>query len=124
MKWFAVSTIAMLIFACGSPQPETDPAINIPGDAIDAIATPNLTAGVDLAEQSACRANMQTASTSIIMVQAQSGSLPQTLGEALSVPISCPDGGSYTFTVEGDSWRLECPANQSHGHIVDGLSSW
>ena len=123
MKWFAVLASALLLFACGSPQPETDPAINIPGDAIQAIATPDLTSGINLAEQNACRANMQTASASITMVQAQTGAVPATLGEALNVPI-CPDGGSYIYTVEGDSWRLECPSHPSHGFIESGRASW
>ncbi len=124
MKWFTVAASIMLFAGCGSPQPETDPAINIPGDAIQAIATPDLTSGIDLAEQNACRANMQTVSASITMVQAQTGTVPATLEEALSVPVSCPEGGSYTYTVEGDSWRLECPAHPSHGYIESGRASW
>lgn len=115
--------LIMLVLACGE-KPETDPAINIPGDAIQAIATPDLTSGINLAEQNACRVNMQTASASIAMVQAQTGEIPQTLGEALSIPISCSEGGSYTYTVEGDSWKLECPAHPSHGCIEDGRASW
>ncbi|PIE53568.1 hypothetical protein CSA37_00995 [Candidatus Fermentibacteria bacterium] len=123
MKHLAVFALLLLLLGCGE-KPDTDPAINIPEDEIENAAVPDLDAGVDLARQNACRANLQTASTQVIMYISQHEGPPETLDEALSVPISCPEGGSYQYIADRDSWKIQCPAAHSHGYIENGLTSW
>lgn len=118
----ALFILLILLVGCGN-QPETDPAINIPADEVRGSA-PDLTAGIDRANQEVCRANMQTAASSIAMYFAQNGELPATLEEATGVPMFCPDGGEYTFTAEDGSWRVECPGEPSHGAVEDGIPIW
>lgn len=127
MKYYAVLSLVLLVAGCGN-QPETDPAINIPAEEVTPevappdVNTPNLTAGIDLAKQNACRANMHTIAASITMYQAQHGELPSTLTEV--VPATCPEAGAYGYTVDGQNWKLECQAVPSHGFIENGNASW
>lgn len=124
MKLLLPALLLVFLLGCGNNQPETDPAINIPASAIETAGAPDLTAGIDLANQEVCRVNMQTASSNIVMYQAQNGTLPGSLGEASSIPAACPGGGVLEYTAEGSSWRIECPANPSHGFIENGVRSW
>ncbi|MCD4707858.1 MAG: hypothetical protein K8S62_08980 [Candidatus Sabulitectum sp.] len=129
MKYFAAFSLILLMTGCGGAQPETDPAINIPAgevtpeEDVSDVNVPNLTAGIDLANQSACRANMHAIAASVVMYQAQNGLLPATLAE-VGVPAICPDAGAYRYTVDGQSWTLDCPANPTHGSIANGVSNW
>ncbi len=124
MKYFAVFSLILLMAGCGGAQPETDPAINIPAEeAMPDASAPDLTAGIDLANQNVCRANMYALAASIAMYQSQNGELPATLEEA-TVSAACPDAGAYRYVVDGQSWRLECQAEPSHGFIENGNSSW
>lgn len=122
MKSLLVLSLFLLIAACGSPQPETDPAINISIEDItpSGVNAPNLTAGIDMANQNVCRANMLTAAASITLYKTQHSELPSSVAGYGS----CPDGGSYEYLIEGQSWTLKCPANPSHGYIIDGTDSW
>lgn len=127
MKYLFLFSFVLLVVSCGNPQPETDPAINIPveesaTEIISNIPTPNLMGGINLANQNVCRANMQSLATSIVMHQAQHGELPATLEEVGSA--ICPDGGAYRYVVSGQSWTIDCPASPSHGSITDGAGSW
>ncbi len=125
MKYMLVLSLFLLIAACGSPQPETDPAINIsaediaPGTA-SGVNIPNFNAPIDLTKQNVCRTNMQSAAAFIVMYQAQHSELPSVFEEALS----CPEAGTYEYSVEGNSWTISCPAHPSHGSITDGTKSW
>ncbi len=130
MKIFTVFVLALafLVIGCGNPQPETDPAINIPAGEIildDTTATtnaPSLTRGINLANQNVCRANMQAASAAVTMYQAQNSELPASIEEvAFAV---CPEAGSYNYTVNGSSWKVECPCEPSHGFVENGNASW
>lgn len=125
MKYLVVLAFVLFWAGCGGSQPETDPAINIPveEEAIGEVNVPDLNAPINLANENVCHVNMQTAATSIVMYQAQHGNIPATLAEAGAVSV-CPEGGSYIYTVEGQSWKLECAATPSHGFIENGSSSW
>ncbi len=130
MKYFAFLVLAVLVTGCGgNSQPETDPAINSPSgetaleNTPSGFTTTNLTGGINRANQEVCRTNMLTAAASISMYQAQYGSPPETLAEA-GVHAVCPEAGTFRYTVDGQSWALDCPANPSHGSIRDGVSSW
>jgi hypothetical protein len=125
MKFYAVLSVLVLLTGCGGgPEPETDPAINIPaGEIIDGIRTPDLTAGIDRANEEVCRVNMQTAAGCVVLYQAQSGLLPATLTEA-GVSAVCPDAGQYRYTPNGSNWKLECPATPSHGFVENSDPSW
>ncbi len=123
MKYFIIPLLIVLMSGCGSSQPETDPAINIPVDeVISGIAVPDLGAGIDLADQNVCRVNMLAVSTSITMYQVQHGELPSSLEEISRS--GCPDAGAYRYTLTGQSWKLECLAVPSHGFIENGNTSW
>lgn len=131
MKYLAVLALIILVAGCGgNSQPETDPAINIPleqdaGEITDSgVNAPNLTAGIDIAEQSACRANMHAIAASIAMYQVEHGALPSTLEEVMGVAPVCPDGGNYQLVIEDNSWTVSCSAEPSHGSITDGINSW
>ncbi len=126
MKYLLVFSLFLLIAACGSPQPETDPAINISAEDIapDTVASgvniPNFNAPIDLTKQNVCRTNMQTAAATVTMYQIENSELPHTYDG----PLSCPEAGTYEYAVEGNSWTLKCPANPPHGSITDGTTSW
>ncbi len=123
MKYFTVLFLIVLMAGCGGSQPETDPAINIPADEIlSGVNAPNLTAGIDLANQNVCRTNMLAISSAISMYQVQHGELPSSLEEVGSS--ICPDGGSYRYTVSGQNWTVNCPASPAHGSVSNGTSSW
>lgn len=124
MKCLLALSLFLLLIGCGGNQPQTDPAINISAEEIETVNAPDLTAGIDRANQEVCRTNMQMAASNIVMYQAQNGTLPGSLSEASSVPARCPEGGEYIYTVENGSWKLECPANPSHGFIENGTASW
>jgi len=123
MKYTLLAVLFLLLTGCGD-RSETDAGANIPSDSSRTVSAPDITAGIDMANQEVCRANMQTASSSIIMIQAQTSSLPLSLDEAVSIPSGCPEHGRYVYTVDGNSWRLECPGSPSHGYIQDGQTSW
>lgn len=130
MKYFAVLSLVLLMAGCGNPQPETDPAINIPAEDVNlevpasGVNVPNLTAGIDLANQNACRANMYAVAASITMYQAQHGELPATIEQAMGGSPICPDAGAYRYTIDGQNWKLECQAVPSHGFIENGGANW
>ena len=124
MKCLLVSFLFLLLIGCGGNQPGTDPAINISAEELETSSAPDLTAGIDRANQEVCRTNMQMAASNIVIYQAQNGTLPGSMGEASSIPVCCPEGGEYTYTVESGNWKLECPAHPSHGFIENGTSSW
>jgi len=125
MKCLAVLSLLALLIGCGGgPEPETDPAINIPAsEIVDGIRTPDLTSGIDRAGEQVCRANMLSASSCIVVYQAQYSQLPTTLLEA-GVSAVCPDGGQYRYTVSSSSWKLECPEVSSHGFVENSITSW
>jgi hypothetical protein len=124
MKCLLASFLFLFLIGCGGKQPETDPSINIPAEEVETVNAPDLTAGIDRANQEVCRTNMQMAASNILMFQAQNAVLPESMGEASSVPVQCPEGGEYIYTVENGSWKIECPANPSHGFIENGTASW
>lgn len=120
MKHATGLMILLFLFAGCGQQPETDPAINIPSSTVN---TPDITSGIETANENVCRANMQTVAAGIMMYQAENGSLPEDLDQ-LSVPAVCPDGGKYLYTVEGSVWQLSCPADPCHGSMVNGTPDW
>lgn len=124
MKCLLASILFLFLLGCGGNQPDTDPAINISAEEVETANAPDLTAGIDRANQEVCRANMQIAASNVVMYQAQNGTLPESMDEASSVPVQCPEGGEYIYTVENGSWKIECPASASHGFIENGTSSW
>ncbi len=127
MKHLFLFSFVLLFVSCGNPQPDTDPAINIPveesaAEIISDIPTPNLTGGINLANQNVCRVNMQSHATSIVIYQAQHGEFPATIEEIGSA--ICPDGGAYRYVLNGQSWTIDCPSSPSHGSITNGACSW
>jgi len=128
MKYFAFLLLAVVVAGCGGNQPDTNPAINIPGEtalenASSGLNVHNLTGGINRVNQEVCRTNMLAASASISMYQAQHGTLPETLAEA-GIYAACPEAGAFRYTVDGQNWTLDCPANPSHGSVSNGASSW
>jgi hypothetical protein len=124
MKCLTAFVLFVFLCGCGGNRPETDPAINISASEVRSGSVPDLTAGIDRANQEVCRANMQIASSSITLYQAQHGILPGSMSEASSVPVRCPEGGEYIYTVENGSWKLECPESPSHGFVENGIPGW
>jgi hypothetical protein len=128
MKYFVFFVLTVLIAGCGGNQPDTDPAINLPGETAmentpSGLHAPNFTGGIDRANQEVCRTNMLIASASISMYQVQHETLPETLAEA-GIYATCPEAGAFRYTVDGQNWTLECPADPSHGSLQNGVSSW
>ncbi|OPX31493.1 MAG: hypothetical protein B1H09_02775 [Gemmatimonadaceae bacterium 4484_173] len=129
MKYFVFFVLAVLVAGCGGNQPDTDPAINLPSgetameNTPSGLNAPNITGGINRANQEVCRTNMLTASASISMYQAQHGTLPETLAEA-GIYAICPEAGEFRYNVDGQNWTLECPADPSHGSVHNGVSSW
>ena len=117
-------TLSLILLGCGGNQPETDPAINIPASEISTANAPDITAGINRANLEVCRTNMQLAATNIAMYQAQNGTLPESMEEASSTAVRCPDCGDYNYSTENGSWKLECPAEPSHGFIENGTPGW
>ena len=125
MKYIILFSLVLLTASCGNSQPDTDPAINIPvDDPVQNAFVPDLTAGIDLADQNVCRTNMQVAASAIAIYQAQYGELPATLEETSSGSVVCPHGGRFLYAVEGQSWTVTCPADIPHGSITDGACDW
>lgn len=122
MKYLMILCLAVLLAGCGE-KPAAEPENDVSAEDVQTVNAPNLTAGIDMANQEVCRTNMLTASSSIVMFQAQTGNLPSSLEEA-GISMSCPEHGRYIFTVEGNGWRLECPGTPSHGCIENGQVSW
>jgi hypothetical protein len=128
MKYFVLFSVAVLVVGCGGNQPDTDPAISLPVEtametASSGLGVPNLTGGINMANQEVCRTNMLTASASITMYIAQHGTPPETLDEA-GVHANCPEASAFRYTVDGQNWSLECQADLSHGSVRNGVISW
>ena len=132
MKYLFTAILILFLTGCGA-QPETDPAINISSDFIDAaeeeiesgngVNAPDLNAPINLANQNICRTNMQTAAGMITMYMAQHNQPPETFEES-GANVSCPEGFAYDYSTDGNRWTIECKAHPSHGSITDGIPNW
>ncbi len=89
-----------------------------------------LTRVKEAAMQNACRANMRTIDSQLVIFQATNKSLPKSPVEfRLGLPelqgIICPTCKiSYKYVYENEKYRIECPNKKSHGYICNRKPSW